>query len=172
MFGSWRRKKRYRCSVCGSEHEDLPAVASKAPAQYDWASEEERASDFELTSDTCVWKDEHFFVRCVLEIPFSDRDGELHFGVWSTLSKSNFLLYMDAWDYPDRSHLESMFGWFANQLPGYADTINLACRIQLRDDSLRPLITVEPTDHALAHQQQRGILFDDAVRYVHEHVGV
>ena len=172
MFRAWGQKKRYRCSVCGGEHDDLPAVASIAPAQYDWASEDERTSEFELTSDTCIWNNEHFFVRCVLEISYSDRDGALSFGVWSTLSDDNFRLYLEAWDKPDRSDLAPMFGWFSNQLPGYPDTMNLACEVRARNDGLRPLIALEPTDHPLARQQASGIRFDEAARYVHAHLGI
>jgi hypothetical protein len=172
MFEAWRRKKRYRCAVCGGEHDDLPAVASNAPAQYDWATEEERAANFELTTDTCVWNNEHFFIRSVLELPFSDRDGTFSFGVWSTLSEANFKLYLDAWDRSDRGAFETMFGWFSNQLPGYPETVGLACQVQPRSDGLRPVITLEPTNHPLAQQQAFGISFDEAVRYVHEHLGI
>ena len=172
MFNLWRKKRRYRCAVCGGDHDGLPAVASIAPAQYDWASEAERASDFELTSDTCIWKDEHFFIRCVLEIPFSDRNDALNFGVWSTLSEANFKLHLDAWDQPDRSYLGPMFGWFSNQLPGYPETVGLACQVQPQNDGLRPLITLEPADHPLAKQQASGIRFDEAVLYVHKHLGI
>jgi len=172
MFDAWSRKKRYRCAICGDEHEDLPAVAATAPAQYDWASGEERSAEFELTSDTCVWNNEHFFIRCVLAIPYSDQCGALSFGVWSTLSEANYKLYLDAWDRPDRSDLEPMFGWFSNQLPGYPDTMNLACEVHPRDDGLRPLITLEPSDHLLALQQVSGIRLDEAARYVHAHLGI
>jgi hypothetical protein len=42
-------------------------------------------------------------------------------------------------------------------LKPYPDTINLKTRIHLRDDGIRPLIELEPTDHPLAVEQRAGI---------------
>jgi hypothetical protein len=63
-----------------------------------------------------------------------------------------------------------MFGWFSNQVPGYPDTLNLKCDVSPRDDGMRPLITLEPTDHPLAVQQREGISFESAVAYAHEYM--
>ncbi len=162
----------WRCTTCGESHEDLPAAVVSAPAVWFEASEEEQAEEFDLTSDTCIWKDEHFFIRGVLAIKLSDRDGTFEFGVWSTLSRENFLRYMEMFEEVDRVEIEPMFGWFSNGLPGYPDTINLKCNIIPREPDLRPLIELQPNDHPLSLQQQNGIRFEDAVAYCHEYLGI
>lgn len=161
----------WTCEACGETHDDLPAATFPAPEAWFFSSEEERASAFVLTADTCVWKDEHFFVRAVLEIPLIDRAGSFEFGVWSTLSPDNFERYMALFDSPERAaSLEPMFGWFSNRLPGYPETLSLKCLVHPRDDYLRPTIELEATDHPLAVQQCRGIRFADAVAYLHKHM--
>jgi len=162
----------WRCSMCGKIHDTLPAVVSMSPAYWDWASEQERISEFELTSDTCVWDDKYFFVRCVLEIPFIDRDGTLDFGVWASLSPENFRSYMKVFDSPNRAGLEAMFGYFSNSLPGFSDTMNLKCDVVPRESGLRPILELHANAHPLVHWQESGIRFDQAVAYVHEHLGI
>jgi len=49
------------------------------------------------------------------------------------------------------------FGWLNTALPFYGDTLNLKTMVHLRDDGLRPLVIVEPTDHPLAVAQREGI---------------
>jgi hypothetical protein len=106
----------------------------------------------------------------VLEVPLLDRDGSFDFGVWSTLSRENYTRYAGLWDSPERGSLEGMFGWFSNRLPGYPDTLNLKCMVYPRGDDLRPRIDLEPSDHPLAAQQRDGILFADALAYLHAHM--
>jgi len=160
----------WRCASCGEIHTDLPAFAMEAPAIWFDAGDDERARDFELTSDTCIWRNEAYFVRCVLELPFAGREGGLEFGVWSSLSGDNFKRYFAAIDDPKRASLGWMFGWFANRLPGYPETENLKCHVHPREPGLRPTIELEPTDHPLAVQQRTGISFEEAVAYAHEHL--
>ena len=162
----------WRCASCGDSHDELPAATLRAPDVWFEASEQEQTEEFDLTSDTCIWKDEHFFVRCVLSLPLADRDGTFDFGVWSTLSRENFASYMRIFENAERATLGPMFGWFANRLPGYPETTNLKCNIYPRDSGLRPTIELEPSDHPLSIQQQRGIRFADAVAYCHEHLGL
>ncbi|MGH7023376.1 MAG: DUF2199 domain-containing protein [Caulobacteraceae bacterium] len=160
------------CSECGQVHEGLPVVAMKSPAAWDEATPEERDKDFVLTSDTCVWKGEHFFVRCVLEIPVSDRPETFDFGVWSTLSEANFGRYVKDFNSSKLVYTDPMFGWFSNQPPGYPDTLNLKCHVHPRSDGLRPLLELDATDHLLAVQQRSGISFSEALAYVHAHMSV
>jgi hypothetical protein len=166
----------WACPTCGEPHDgELPAVTAAAPLVWDKASAQERADHFDLTTDTCIWKDEHFFVRGVLELPLKDRDGVLSFGVWTSLSRDSFFRYLPTFDEEneaDRLKLPPMFGWFSNSLPGYPETLNLRCSAHARTGGLRPLIELEPTDHPLAIAQREGIPFGQAVEYVHEHLGI
>ncbi len=104
---------------------------------------------------------EHFFVRCVLLVPIVAASGDrFGFGVWSTLSKQNFTLYVDTFDGGEQGGLGPWFGWFSNRLKGYPDTLNLKCRVMPRDGRERPLVELEPTAHPLAVEQRDGITFD------------
>jgi hypothetical protein len=162
----------WRCASCGEVHTDLPALVIEAPAIWFDSTEDQRARDFELTTDTCIWCNEGYFVRCVLALPFVDREGSLEFGIWSSLSKDNFHRYMAEFESPERANLRPMFGWFSNRLPGYPDTENLKCHVHPREPGLRPTIQLEPTDHPLAVQQRTGIKFEEAVAYAHRHLGL
>ncbi|WP_395944425.1 DUF2199 domain-containing protein [Brevundimonas sp.] len=163
------------CPTCGETHDDLPAVVASAPLVWEQASEQERAEDFDLTTDTCIWKDEHYFIRGVLEVPLTDRDGVLSFGVWTSLSRDSFFRYLPTFEEEneaDRIELPPMFGWFANSLPGYPETLNLKCSVHARTGGLRPLIELEQVDHPLSIAQRAGIPFGRAVEYVHAHLGI
>jgi hypothetical protein len=159
----------YVCSQCGFAHEGLPASTCRAPTLWLEATETERAEDFRLSDDFCAFKNEHYFVRCVLQIPIVDSDSEVfEFGVWSTLSADNFKRYYDTFDDLDQSKLGPMFGWFSNRLADYPDTQSLACSVVPQDNRQRPLIVLEPTDHPLAIQQREGVTLDYALRYLHD----
>jgi hypothetical protein len=158
----------YVCSQCGAAHENLPVWACRAPDLWAAASEKERDEDFRLSGDFCSFRDEHYFVRCVLQIPVVDSDTEVfEFGVWSTLSAESFRRYFDTFDDTDQSKLGAMFGWFANRLDGYPDTLSLACDVLPQDNGQRPLIRFHDTDHPLAVQQREGVTLRVATDYLH-----
>jgi hypothetical protein len=168
---NWRsRPKKWTCAVCGGTHDVLPAVAFSSPCYYDWATDGEKQRDFELTSDTCVWRDEdqeHFFVRCVLDVPILGADDVLSFGVWSSLSADSFERYLAGWDDPFRSQSGTMFGWLSNRIPEYPDTVALSCDVVPRDNGLRPQLFLTDEANGFAKLQRQGIARDDAMEYVH-----
>jgi hypothetical protein len=170
--------KAWVCATCGETHDELPAIAFEVPLAWAQASEQEQADDFDLTTDTCIWRNdegEHYFVRGVLDLPLTDREGVLSFGVWSSLSRDNFFRYLPTFEddrHAERVDLPPMFGWFSNSLPGYPETLSLKCMVHARSGGLRPLIVLEETDHPLAIAQREGIPLRQAVDYVHEHVGI
>jgi hypothetical protein len=66
---------------------------------------EARTSDNILTEDFCVLAGEYFFVRCVLQQPvLGASDVHFGFGVWATLSKKSFNIYLDTFDSGHRHH--------------------------------------------------------------------
>lgn len=161
------------CAICGDVHDELPAVAMATPLCWASASETERQTEFELNSDVCIWKDQFFFVRGCLDVPMTDRAGEVFsFGVWVSLSRANFARYIEAYGDPLRGQSAPLFGWLANRLPGYPDTLNLPSQVQMRDAGLRPSILLNVSEHPLVAQQRTGIPFAEAAAYVHEHLGI
>jgi len=168
--------KDWVCATCGQTHDELPAATFPAPLAWAQASEQEQADDFDLTTDTCIWRNdegEHYFVRGVLELPLTDREGVLSFGVWTSLSRDSFFRYLPTFEEEneaDRIDMPPMFGWFSNSLPGYPETLNLKCTLHARTGGLRPLIELEETDHPLSVGQRAGIPFSEAVAYIHAHL--
>lgn len=164
----WRRlhDSSWRCSCCGEHHEGVFDLACGKPEQ--WPEGEEKVPNAEagrsrhfLSEDFCILDGEHHFVRCVLEIPILGGDGQFFaYGVWSSLSQKNFRIYADTFDSGEQDGLGPWFGWFANRLKGYGDTLNLKCQVHPRPGRRRPWIELEPTDHPLAVEQSAGITLD------------
>jgi len=151
---------RFQCATCGEEH-DLAelSLGSDAPAQWDFIGEEERGDSL-LSSDQCVirTKDEtSFFLRACLDIPIQGTEDFFSWGVWVSLSEKSFDGVHDSWRDERRAELGPFFGWLCTAIPGYPDTMFLKTSVQLRPIGLRPLVELEPTEHALAVHQREGI---------------
>jgi len=113
-----------------------------------------------LTEDFCILDGEHFFVRCVLPLPIPEpTDTQFRYGVWATLSKTNFDLYLRTFD-SMQVELGPLFGWFSNRLKGYPDTTNLKCQIRPQDKRNGPAIELQPSEHPLSLEQRNGITLD------------
>jgi len=132
----------------------VPDLAFDAPYYYRELDEAERSAS-QLTTDTCVIGDDHF-VRGCLEIPIRGSDRSFVYGVWVSLSSANFQRYVATPDSVGGPH----FGWFANRLHGYPDTLNLKTHVYFQGLKLRPRIVVEPTSHPLAIEAHDGIDVD------------
>ena len=117
----------------------------------------ERERRCTLTSDTCVADDAYFFVHGRLEIPVLGETDPFAWGVWVSLSRANFNRFEASFNEPKRSQIGPFFGWLSVELPLYPSTQNLKTRVHLRDNGLRPLVELEPTDHPLAVEQRDGI---------------
>ena len=161
------RDQEWTCPSCGVKHAGLFDLACDEPDVWQGGDKkrpnsEVRTSNNIITEDFCVLNGEHFFIRCVLQLPVVGApDGHYFgYGVWATLSKKNFDLYLDTFDSGDQDHLGPWFGWFSNRLKGYPDTFNLKCQVHPRDGRQRPYIELEPTEHPLAVEQREGISFD------------
>jgi len=154
------------CPCCGEKHRGVFDIACGKPDFWQ-GPEENRPNSAVLTSsnllteDFCVLNGEHFFVRCVLRLPITGTvDEHFAYGVWATLSKKTFDIYLDVFDAGNAGDLGPWLGRLSNRLPGYPDTLNLKCHVCPQDNRQRPHIELEPTDHPLAIEQQRGIAFD------------
>jgi len=155
----------FQCSICGELHDDLPDIGSDRPAQWWDIPKQERDERIKLTPDICVIDGEHFFIRGVVEIPIHDHPEQFGFGVWVSQKRENFQTYVDNWN---SSAIGPFFGWLCTRIAYYAeDTLLLKTRAHFRGEALRPLIEVEPGEHALAVDQQAGITLAKAWEIVH-----
>jgi len=159
----------YRCGKCNELHEGIPDVGWDKPEPWYSIPEDERDQRVEITSDTCVIDDEHFFIRGVIEIPINGEDGDLGLGVWVSQKRENFYAYVEN---NESSDIGPFFGWLSNTIRYYEpDTFCLKTMAHFREDGMRPTIELEPTDHPLAVDQREGISLEKAWDIVHSLIG-
>jgi hypothetical protein len=147
----------YTCSCCGEYHAELPlGYSTVAPDVWDPSFEGDDASM--LSSDQCVIKAQHFFVRGLIEIPVLGSPDVFSWGVWVSLSRANFSRALDLWNTPGRESERPYFGWLCTSLGPYSpSTLYLKTHVHTRATGQRPLVELEPTDHPLAVEQRTGI---------------
>ena len=158
---------RFTCAHCGDVHNGIPAFHAARPAQYAEVPVDKRAADVFLTSDSCVIADRFFFVRGCLDIPVIGTTEVLQWGVWVSLSETSFFAWQAAYTATKRAHLGPYFGWLSTDLAPYGVTRHLPTTVVLRDDGLRPSVTVADVDHPLAKQQRDGISMHELARLIH-----
>ena len=151
---------RFKCASCDEWHEGMPSFGANAPLYFYGIPPDEREARCFLTTDICVVDQEHFFVRGCLEIPVVGSADPFSWGVWVSLSKTDFGQFVDYFEKPDRSHIGPFYGWLSAELPLYPSTENLKARVRLRDNGTRPLIELQPTSHPLAVEQRTGITIE------------
>ncbi|MGW2424239.1 DUF2199 domain-containing protein [Streptomyces sp. NPDC001709] len=133
--------------------------SAEAPAVWDPAFA--GADDCMLSSDQCVIRRQHYFVKGLIEIPVIGSDVVFSWGVWVSLSRENFSQAVDLWDRPGREAEKPYFGWLTTDLPVYSTTtLNLKTHVHTRPVGERPCVELEPTDHPLAVEQRMGITLD------------
>jgi len=163
----WHRlnKREWICPSCGEPHQGLFDLAARHPVQWPHGEEYEPNAalrmdgDF-LSEDFCVLRGEHFFVRSLLLLPIIGAEKPFGFGVWGTLSRVNFELYVDTFDGGVQGHLGPWFSWFSNELRSHPDTVNLKAQMHPRNGRQRPYLQIMTEDHPLAREQRDGITFD------------
>jgi hypothetical protein len=147
----------YLCRRCGQRHDGLPfSYGSDAPAY--WRNDLHPDESTFLTQEQCVIQAQQFFVRARIVIPVTDADTEFDWGVWVSLSGSNFARLAELWTTPGREREPHYFGWLSTEIPIYrATTLNLKTHVHTRPVGQRPVVELEPTDHPLAVEQRTGI---------------
>jgi hypothetical protein len=157
----------FQCGTCGKWHEGLPLdYAFNAPAY--WSEKLRTDADSFLNADFCVIRQQDFFVRCLIEVPIIASDEPFRWGVWTSLSKSNFDKMVDLWHDSKLLDEPPYFGWLSNSIDLYPETLNLKTNLHSGDIGQRPCLLLEPTDHPLAVEQRSGITMQ-RVRQIAEH---
>ncbi|MBZ5681333.1 MAG: DUF2199 domain-containing protein [Acidobacteriia bacterium] len=147
----------FQCHTCGKWHEGLPLDYAYDAPDY-WSESLRSDADSFLNADFCVIKNKDFFVRCLIEIPIIGRHEFFRWGVWSTLSKTNFDRLVDLWDNPKLLDEPAYFGWLSNSINLYPETLNLKTNVHSRNIGERPYLVLEPTDHPLSIEQRSGMM--------------
>ena len=147
----------FKCTSCGETHEGMPTFGSPLPLSYYAIPEAERATRCVAGSDDCVIDEKFYFVRGCIEIPVHGEEAPFVWGVWVSLSQTNFAQWQSVFEAHQRAHVGPFFGWLNAWLKPYPETTNLKTHVHLRDDGIRPYIELEPNDHPLAVEQREGI---------------
>jgi hypothetical protein len=147
----------FTCRQCGQWHAELPlSYHVQAPAM--WSRELESDPDTALEQETCVIAGRYFFVRGLIRLPVVDSSESFDWGIWVSLSETNYVRMRAMWETAGREATPAMFAWLSTDLPVYApSTLNLKTMVHTQPIGLRPQVELEPTDHPLAVEQREGI---------------
>ena len=162
---------KYKCSNCGQEHDEWPALTWDSPFQYNVLSKEDQKTLAALDTDFCVIKHStqtDHFIRVSLTQKVDGRCEGLDYGLWVSLSKEKFLDYADKFGNED-AEVVHYFGWLCNEIPGYDSTLSIPMNVTTRKGNLRP--TVHPHqdfDHAFVRDYYQGIDLGEAEWRVQE----
>lgn len=167
---------RWKCGSCEEWHSgpmldvgfDRPYYwSAQRQAGTRWAilpsGELEMACSSFLDLDFCAIDNEYFFIRGVLPIPIRGSAEDFCWGVWGSLSLSNFEMLLRAEACGTEENPAPMFSWLSTKIPNYPDTLNLAMHLHIQDSRRRPIFFhralrssacagISPGNHASARQ--------------------
>lgn len=147
------------CAVCGQSHAGAPTDTAYTLPDSVWALPlDEREDKAKWTTDLCSMGDD-YFIRCLLEIPFTDQPGYYGWGAWAKVEKQDFRKYLEFYD-KDGSIEPPIPGTLANELPTYGATLGVPVLVRLRTSDQRPGIEfAADTDHPLAREARSGMSY-------------
>lgn len=150
------------CKTCNKPHDGMFDLGCRAPDTWPFPRDFEpnealRTDNHFLSEDFCVLGGEDFFVRCIFYVPVHGMQQNFGFGVWSSLSRSNFKLYADSFDDPDQDRIGRMFGYFSNSLFGFEETVPEHCDVVPQANGQRPILFLHNEEHELSLAQRDGI---------------
>jgi len=100
---------------------------------------------------------ERYFIRCLLRLPFIDRQGYYGWGVWAEVSWPTFERYLEVYE-SDATHEPSAHGLLANDIPTYNATRGLPIFIHFGTSTARPTLSFgEDQAHTLALETRTGL---------------
>lgn len=148
----------WTCSCCGKQYSTLPLnFAAQAPDYWFEIAPHEREARAFFSSDFCTIDGEYHYVRGCLEVPIVNAPETFVFGVWVSLSEASMKRAAELWDAEVSTDEPPRYGWLSTKYPR---TVELKAAVHFRSGGLRPLVWVEPGDHPLAIEQERGITME------------
>jgi hypothetical protein len=148
---------RFECSSCDQWHNTIPAWGWRIPFAYHAIPEGQRERRCYLTDDLCVVDDQQFLITGVLEIPVIGTSELVSLRVWVSVSRVDWFEYQDLFGQKSRSHFGPYTGRLDSTIPTYPDTFEMSVSLEIRDDGIRPLVHVAPSDHPLYGEQSSGM---------------
>lgn len=163
FFKRWSRNAEfsYLCSCCRERHFGLPDLAYASPVYWNETDPSEPGKS-QLSTDLCVIDGVHYFIRAVLCLPITGTEHRLGWSVWVSQSKANFDLYAETFGAtPERV----TFGYLANDLPSYPETLNMPTQLHWQTNGQRPWVEPEASDHPLYRDWVNGISRERAIEF-------
>jgi len=159
----------YKCSCCGNTHDTLPDIAFDAPVYVEGIPENERESRVRITEDLCSIDEEHYFIRCVLQIRIKNSNENFGFGIWVSQSKQNFEKYIENFD---SDQIGPFFGWVSNNIDYKGESIlSIKSMVHFLGNEQRPIVEIEESSHPLYLDYREGITMDEAWELAHLYLG-
>ena len=159
---------KYKCTCCGKEHEEWPALSYISPTDYDTLSDNDKKEIGELSSDFCTIRHPEQtdrFIRCTLTQKVIDHCEDLEYGLWVSLSEKSFQDYSD--NYNNENHETKYFGWLCNDLPDYDFNDSIPTTVFTRTGRQRPeIVPHENFDHPFVYDYYNGITKAGAERRI------
>lgn len=113
----------FTCSICGEEHGGLVTDWTYKLPDEVWAiPEAERTEKARFNNDLCQF-DERNFIRCVLDVPFTNVQGSFGWGAWAEVDWPTFERYLELYD-EDGTYEPTRLGTLANALPAYPGSLS------------------------------------------------
>lgn len=142
------------CSICGQEHGALITDwAFKLPDEVLAIPEVERSEKARFNNDLCQF-DNRNFIRCVLDVPFTEGLDSFGWGAWAEVDWSTFERYLQLYD-EDGTSEPTRAGKLANALPAYPGSLGSPVVLQFMDPSKRPSLSLATSDESLLAREQR-----------------
>lgn len=158
---------KYKCTTCGEEHDEWPALAFYSPYHYHNLEEAQKTAA-KLADDFCVitYSDQtDYFIRCTLTQKVNNHCEDLDYGLWVSLSEKSFLDYQENFD--NENHTVQYFGWLCSSIPGYETTLSIPTNVKTRKDNQRPeIIPHDDFDHPFVKDYYNGISKEEAEKRI------
>ena len=153
----------FRCHTCGEIHGGPPlAYGGGMPEPWYAIPGWQRPFRARVSKwgELCAIDRKWFFVRGRIPIPVVDANETFYWGVWVSVAQLDFDEIKRRWADPKRAEQSPYLGWLMTRLPYEQPTVELKTSLQMQPPPERPLVTLEPSEHELAREQQNGIDMD------------
>ncbi|WJY91669.1 hypothetical protein CFAEC_04105 [Corynebacterium faecale] len=135
----------FYCPDCDHTHVGLPVISRPYPDVIATKINRVSTDRLRLGNDACrimYPKPRRSFVRANLDIPITDEDDSLPYGLWVELSERDFDQYRRC----EKHNIPLIIdGWLANEAPDFPGTLGIPVQIVTRAFPLRPLL--QPVEH-------------------------
>jgi hypothetical protein len=161
---------RWKCGSCDEWHEG-PCLDLSFDSPSYWNDDNEDGTRWSflpsgtmdkpgksfLDEDYCAVDDEYFFLRGIIQLPILGTAETFCWGVWGSLSRTNFETLLKADQDVNRLDLSPMFSWLSTKIPDYPDTLGMKMHAHIKEPGNRPHFELELSDHPLAQEFHHGI---------------